>query len=420
MASAVISVIINVVDLIQTINTIRDLIAGNAATAITVVDLERVVRGQNAQFFTTIAFADIQTIRDQFYRNWLPSVVNFSTRRRRDITPDDITPSSGTLHIIFQSLIQARTQLAELLNRLREVYRTYSSVLHVDELMRGVFAFFHGFGLLLHMHAVYAELRRIQIGAESLNDRRLLTDTRSVLQYLVDGDAALSVLLRDWTLQNMRLGAITDVRESPGGNLIPGSWYFQDSYSPLASTTPDISLSVAGRMTASLESQARSLRATRVRNVTDRLRAVVANPADNVWRCFARLNDRMRERERVQGGTRAIVRPSQVRRLRPLPIRPRAMMFGALDEGVPLGWEELDTVPESAEEFIALSERLLTEAVAPSGDEVPSDPDPFEVPLCDMGAGLEDPVVAIEDTEQVDEPGFQIGGNVLNVLVGAH
>lgn len=122
------------------------------------------------------------------------------------------------------------------MNQLREVYRSYSASLHIDELMRGVFAFFHGFGLLFHTHGVYAELRRIQVRAASLSDRMLLTDTQSTLQYIVDGEEAVRVVLCSGTLLNRRLSAISGVSQINGGTG-PDCFAFTDTYMSLSSTT---------------------------------------------------------------------------------------------------------------------------------------------------------------------------------------
>ncbi|KAI0688011.1 hypothetical protein BC835DRAFT_340487 [Cytidiella melzeri] len=253
MASSIVTAISSIVRIIGATSSNQDLVGDNASSVITTVDFQRVVQGVNAPFFTTVAFTDIQTIHSQFYRNWLPTVVNLSGGQHREITPDDIKVPAGASCHIFRALLGAREQLAQLMNGLREVLKVHLTSLHTDELLRGLLSFIHVFGLLLHIHAVVAKLRSIKIGAVSLDDRRLVTDTRSVPQYLVDGEAALSLPLRDSTLQNRRQSEITYIRPSPSDRLHPPFWYFKDDYTPRSSTTPDITLAVRLRATVAVE-----------------------------------------------------------------------------------------------------------------------------------------------------------------------
>lgn len=399
--AALLSAFQAIVRIIRTVSTIRDLAGGDAPRAITVADLQRVVEGENARFFATVAFADIQTIHNQFYRVWLPSVV-----ARNNITASDINSPSGTLFHIFQNLINAKDRLARLMNRVREVFRTYAESLHVDELVGGVLAFIHGFGLLLHIHAVYAELRRIQIGAASLDDRRLLVDTRTALQYLADAHAAIGLFPQNRYLQGRRLRLITDIIRNPGGNVVPPSYSFRDSYSPRRTTTPNLVLfPLAPYRPDSLSSQARARRERHIGNVENTMRAVFSNPADQARNQLVWLGNQLRERERLQGGARVPIRPSQA--------RTRALQSSALDEGE-LGEFEIDSGAQDASEseghlglggdtkgdgdgsfaasagadaFVELSEKLRTRDASEgelSTDDAAIGDDPFNVDESDL------------------------------------
>lgn len=138
----------------------------------------------------------------------------------------------------------------------------------------------------------------------------------------------------------------------------------------------------------------------------------------------------MRVRARAQGGTGTIPRPTAVR---PLPSRPRQALDGhGLDEesndphgesdGNEIGvdaaadaeWERLYTVPEIAEEFIVLSERLRIEDI---GERRLCDDgalDPFE----DLGADFEGTEFVVDKTENATKALGPIGEDGSNAPVG--
>lgn len=380
MATAVVSAVETIIGLIESILNIRDMLAGNAPTVITISDLESVVRGEHARFFTTIAFADIRTIRDQFYNVWLPSIAN-----RNTITANDISQPNGPLFLIFQSLFSSRNDLAQILNRLRDVFRQYHSDLHPDELMRGIFSFMHGFGLLIHMHAVYAELRRIQIGATTLEDPNLIADTRSVIQFTVDSDAAMSALVA----QDLYVSRVILIGQVHRPFFEP--WQWTDTYSPLLSTAFDTVLNDSGTQSSGSGNSpegARVSRDARIQGVNGRVRTVAIIPANTVTARYATLRNNMRERERRQGGSPAVIRPTPSRGVPPHPAHRLAEVHEDTEVKVEtpttslgptpidganakpevlekeLSEEEaffdINAVPVGAEEFIAFSKALLS------------------------------------------------------------
>ncbi|SJK97185.1 uncharacterized protein ARMOST_00436 [Armillaria ostoyae] len=183
--AAVISVIRQIFLIIKIVHYMQDLKAGNATSVITIKDLTNVVKGENASFFTVIAFADIETIDHRFRNVWLPTILDFG-KPGQNLTLHDLSHPSGRFYPGFKSLIDAIQTLDYNLNRLHQVFKTYVDSLEVDKLTAGFFAIIHCYGLLFHMHAVYAELHRIQISAPTLAHPDLRYDTRLILQYLCD------------------------------------------------------------------------------------------------------------------------------------------------------------------------------------------------------------------------------------------
>ncbi|KAJ8455538.1 hypothetical protein ONZ45_g18920 [Pleurotus djamor] len=237
--AAVISAIKAVIAIVKVVRRIHDLHADNATSTITLNDFNHIVTGSNAQFFADIAISDIRMIDNRFRNVWLPTVLGYA-RRGREILPEDLENPAGALWSTFNGLEVASRDLDINLNRLRIVFERYHSRLHIDELVRGFFACLNGYGLLLHMHAVRTELRRIQIRATTFDDHRLVDYTRFALQYLFDGIALLDGFPEPiWNRRRDLIGSLRELwNPVVGGSL----WTFDDNYTPLRSTTSDITL----------------------------------------------------------------------------------------------------------------------------------------------------------------------------------
>ena len=153
--------VIEAIGLVSSVLTIvsffQDLFAGGAQSMITLNDLRDVVRGEHAQFFTTITYAEIELAKSRFQAEWLPTVADFY---KSGITKAQLSPG-GSLYDIYTGLLAEINNLDLNLNLLFAVFQTYHRVLHIDELIRGYFAFAHAYALLFHMYAVHAELHRI-------------------------------------------------------------------------------------------------------------------------------------------------------------------------------------------------------------------------------------------------------------------
>ncbi|KAK0225617.1 hypothetical protein IW262DRAFT_699035 [Armillaria fumosa] len=307
--AVVISVIRQIFLIIRIVHSMQDLKAGNATSVITIKDLSTVVRGGNANFFTVIAFADIKTIDDRFRTVWLPTVLDFG-KLGQDLTPHDLNDPSGRFYDGFNSLKDAIKTLDYNLNRLHQVFKTHVDSLEVDKLTAGFFAIIHGYGLLFHMHAVYAELHRIQISAPTLAHPGLRYDTRLILQYLWDAADSIGWFAsKPAAVKARRLPLINAVESRlvplPHGNSFL-VYYYRDNYSALSSTEEGRQLTVA-QPPKFRESRSESVvvkaRARRVAGVEDVVRRVVYNAYRPTWQMYSDLNTAMRSREREQGMT---------------------------------------------------------------------------------------------------------------------
>lgn len=329
-ASTVISAIKAIWSLIR---IARDLSANNASSVISLRDVENLVQHGNAEFFITVALADIQTTHRNFYSAWLPSILQESSKPG-GITTEDVTGPTGTLHLMFDRLHNVSGLLQRQLNQLAAVFRQYETRFHIEELLQGVHAFIHGYGLLLHIHGVHAELHRIRLGATTLDDRRLLQDTLQVGVYLRESLAVIHWFTRPVVpgsindpgtsrISSQRIAQVSDIRthRNPGGVLNPPStsWSFADEYTSHRFSAPHISLSdiaqpPAATVRSTNERQVRDARQNRINNVRARLRTVFEEPAMEFVAQTEILYTEMAERARLQGST--------------LPPMPRALKLG--------------------------------------------------------------------------------------------
>ncbi len=307
--AAVISVIRQIFLIIRIVHSMQDLKAGNATFVITVKDLTTVVEGENSSFFTVIAFADIVTIDHRFRNVWLPTILDFG-KPGQNLTPHDLNHPSGRFYHGFRRLINAIKTLDYNLNRLHQVFKTYVDSLEVDKLTAGFFAIIHGYGLLFHMHAVYAELHRIQIGAPTLTHPDLRYDTRLILQYLLDAADSIGWFsFNPAAVKARRLPLISAVESRlvplPQGNSFL-VYYYRDNYNALSSTEEGRQLTVAQPPKfgeSRRESAVANARARRVAGVSGVVQRVVYNVYRPTWQMYSDLNTAMRARGREQGIT---------------------------------------------------------------------------------------------------------------------
>ncbi|KAF9052248.1 hypothetical protein BDZ89DRAFT_1218601 [Hymenopellis radicata] len=370
--------------LVERVQSIRDLAANNASSLVTTADVTHVIRAENMCFFVTVTLTDIETTHNRFYNTLLPSVLALS----RPITPADIN-RPGQLSLVFSDLISFANVLSRQLNQLRAAYRQYSPQLHVDDITRGLHSCVHGYTLLIHMHATSAELRRIQIGAATLNDPRLLPDTLLVLDYLCDSIAGLDWFRGRDNALGPRLNLIT-----PISSIWPGSgsilYRYNDTYVPLSTTTNDITLDVPSPPPHNPQNrnrgQVEQWRAERVSRVSDRQHAVVTNTSWRAWDINQRVQRQMWSRERVQRrGTRAQTGFGSPRTMQIADYQGKGESKG-VNEGVSIDegegklaggpeslpqWARFD-VPEGVEDFLVLAERLCTEVGAQCDKETGS------------------------------------------------
>ncbi|KAK0195121.1 hypothetical protein F5146DRAFT_1132535 [Armillaria mellea] len=259
---AVISVIRQIFLIIRIVHFMQDLKAGNGTSVITIKDL------------TTV------TIDDRFGNVWLPTVLDFG-KPGQNLTPHDLNDPSGIFYDGFNSLKDAIKTLDYNLNRLHQVFfKTYLHSLDVDKLTAGTFAIIHGYGLLFHMHAVYAELHPDSIGWFGSNPA---------------------------VVKARRLPLISAVES----RLVPlphGSsflvYYYRDNYNALSSTEEGRQLTVAQPpkfWESRSESTVVNARARRVAGVEGVVQRVVYNVYRPTWQMYSDLNTAMRARGREQG-----------------------------------------------------------------------------------------------------------------------
>ncbi|PBK73614.1 hypothetical protein ARMSODRAFT_1015154 [Armillaria solidipes] len=225
---AVISVIRQIFLIIKIVHSMQDLKVGNATSVITIKDLSTVVKGENASFFTAIAFADIETIDHRFRNVWLPTILDFGKPGQHP-TISAIPRADSTMDL--------------------RVFKTYVDSLEVDKLTAGFFAIIHSYGLLFHMHAVYAELHRIQISALTLAHPDLRYDIRLILQYLWDAADSIGWFSSNPAAVKARhlpliSAVISRLVPLPQGNSFL-VYYYRDNYNALSSTEEGHQLTVA-------------------------------------------------------------------------------------------------------------------------------------------------------------------------------
>ncbi|KAK0186910.1 hypothetical protein F5146DRAFT_883860, partial [Armillaria mellea] len=230
-----------IIDTIIFVATVRDLFADDAGKNIVLLsDFQHVIRAENAKFFTTIKVSELEGIRNNFYDTILPTVTSYN-----NITSAEVQPN-GALGQLFTLLERHIDIVKRSLDSLVGVFKAYGEDLHIDDLVYSQFLLIRLYGLLLHMHSTYATLHRIQINAGSLDDFRLIYDTRTVIHYIKSIQSALPWLNEcTWQRRRDTVGALT-MRYQPGGLLTPPTreWTFTDTYSSLSSTDPAYSLLV--------------------------------------------------------------------------------------------------------------------------------------------------------------------------------
>ncbi|KAK0505062.1 hypothetical protein EDD18DRAFT_1326269 [Armillaria luteobubalina] len=237
---------------------------------------------RECQLFTVVAFADIKTIDDRFRTVWLPTALDLG-KPGQDLIPHDLNEPSGRFYDGFNSLKDTIKTLDYNLNRLHHVFKTYVNSLEVDKLTTGFFAIIHGYGLLFHMHAVYAKLHRIQIRAPTL--------------ILSAKPAAVKA---------RRLPPINAIESRlvhpPHGNSFL-VYYYRDNYNALPSTEEGRQLTCCATSQVG-ESRSEGIvlkaRTRRVAGVEDVVRMIyIAYKA--TWQMHSDLNTAMRARGREQG-----------------------------------------------------------------------------------------------------------------------
>ncbi|KAK0242085.1 hypothetical protein EDD85DRAFT_994970 [Armillaria nabsnona] len=338
--AAVISVIRQILLIIRIVHSMQDLKAGNATSVIAINDLATV------------------TIDHRTRNVWLPTILDFG-KPGQNLSPHNLNHPSGRFYHGFKSLIDAIKTLDYNLNRLHRVFKTYVDSLEVDKLTAGFFAIIHGYGLLFHIHAVYAELHRIQIGAPTLTDPDLRYDTRLILQYLWDAADSISWFSSNPAAVKARRLPLISAVESRLIPLLQGNsflvHYYRDNYNALSSTEEGRQLTVAqppkfGESRS--ESAVINVRARRVAGVEGVVQRVIYSVYRPTWQMYSDLNTAMRARGREQGitdgpggfpgGRRPLPKLPPVRP--PVP-RPKMVVGGEVP--VCEGNTEVATIPET-------------------------------------------------------------------------
>ena len=76
MASEIDGAIVTIVTtVLSLVSELKSLLAGNAQSKITLQDMISVMSGENAKFFATVTFAEIQHSKNHFQNIWLAQIV---------------------------------------------------------------------------------------------------------------------------------------------------------------------------------------------------------------------------------------------------------------------------------------------------------------------------------------------------------
>ncbi|TBU22200.1 hypothetical protein BD311DRAFT_782483 [Dichomitus squalens] len=232
--SLVISAIGTIITTLERIQTVRDLIAGNPASAITLNDVRRMIRTETARFFVTVEIARLQSDRQTFYSAWLPSITRRTTLNAVDVSP------SGDLYNVFRDIRSAIQRVNSGIYALAAVFNSYSDALHIDDLVCGQAILIELFGLLLHMHSAHSTLNQARVGAASLDDPRLDADTRLAISFAHNAsDIFLWFVPLTWGKRRDEISQINSAYKWIGSDSRPSHYYvhsFQDRYDALAGT----------------------------------------------------------------------------------------------------------------------------------------------------------------------------------------
>jgi len=219
-------------DLFTVVGGFQSLFPSNSPTIISLQDFTRLLRQENVRFFTQVETARLQSTRLNFYDVWLPAIAS-----RTVIDASDIDSPSGAFHHVFRNLSDSIQEVHMRVETLASVFRQNTDVLHTDDFVQGMFLMMELYGLLLHMHVVWATLRRIQVGASSLDDPALIVDTLSAMVYT----SSARTFVREMHELSLarRLDFIEHVRNERA--YFPNGFYFviysfSDIYSPLPNT----------------------------------------------------------------------------------------------------------------------------------------------------------------------------------------
>ena len=306
---AILSAISTIISTLDTIQSLRDLFAGNSSSAITLIDVQRMVRRETAQLFLTVEIARLQSIRRSFYDVWLPSVA-----RRTTLAPADVAPN-GALHGVYQSLGSAVQRVSSGIHALAAVFHSYSDVLHVDDLVCGQATLIELFGLLLHMHSVLSTLNRARVGASSPDDPRLDSDTRSAISYAYNAREVFEWLVPlTWAKRADDIERVQDRYVWIDKDSRPTYYFvfwFADRYAPLRTTptTSQLGVQPAQYRRSTLdghgaETWVRSARAEHENRVRGRYATVANEGVQRLMRELERLLRVMNRRLAVQTGGR--------------------------------------------------------------------------------------------------------------------
>ncbi|TBU39734.1 hypothetical protein BD309DRAFT_969069 [Dichomitus squalens] len=232
--SLVISAIGTIITTLERIQTVRDLIAGNSASAITLNDVRRMIRTETARFFLTVEIARLQSDRQTFYSAWLPSITGRTTLNAADVSP------SGALYNVFLDIRSAIQRVNSGIYTLAAVFNLYSDALHIDDLVCGQATLIELFGLLLHMHSAHSTLNQARVGASSLDDPRLDADTRLTISFAHNAsDIFLWFVPLTWRKRSDEISQINSEYKRIDNDSRPPYYYvysFQDRYDALAGT----------------------------------------------------------------------------------------------------------------------------------------------------------------------------------------
>ncbi|KAF9068179.1 hypothetical protein BDP27DRAFT_1364337 [Rhodocollybia butyracea] len=241
MASALLALLGLISDLFTVVGGFQSLFPSGSQNVITLQDFGRLLRQENLSFFTQVEYGRLQSTRLNFYEVWLPAIAS-----RTVIDVSDIDPTSGALHHVFRNLADAIQDVHMRVETLASVFRQNIAVLHSDDFMQGMFLMMEVYGLLLHMHVVWATLRRIQVGASSLDDPDLIVDTLSAMVYTSSARTFVREMRElSWTRRSDAIQPISILGGIPGWEGGIRIFYFSDIYSPLPNTLRPLTIDLS-------------------------------------------------------------------------------------------------------------------------------------------------------------------------------